>query len=238
MGRETLPPRCSRDHHPALAMIHAILQVAVAAGLLGARPTDPPDSAAIAARPGTHTDLGIGAIDPRRSLAALAAYADTVRRRPIAIEYSNAYTTRATIHKWASYAIVPLFAAQYITGQDLIEDREGSTSTAGRREDDDEGGSGLHSTLAAGVGVLFGVNTITGVWNLAEARKDPNGRGRRLTHGVLMLLADAGFVATGVLASSAGGSESKANLHKNVAIGSGLVALTSYVIMLPPFRRD
>jgi hypothetical protein len=233
------------DHHTLTSpMIHALLQVAVAAGFLRGGAAPNADSAVIAAvaRPvvpsAARIDLGIAARDPRQAFGVRAASADTVRRRPVAIEYSNAYATRASIHKWASYAIVPLFAAQYITGHELIEDQEHNDGGNARGGEDDEGDSGLHSTLAAGVGVLFGVNTVTGVWNLVEARKDPNGRGRRLTHGVLMLLADAGFVATGVLANSAGGSESKANLHKNVAIGSGLVALTSYAIMLPPFRRD
>ncbi len=37
--------------------------------------------------------------------------------------------------------------------------------------------------LAASIAVLFGVNTVTGVWNLRDARKDPAGRTRRTVHG-------------------------------------------------------
>ena len=46
---------------------------------------------------------------------------------------------------------------------------------------------------------LFAVNTVTGVWNLSEGRKDPNHRTKRMVHGILMAVADAGFVATGVM---------------------------------------
>ena len=41
---------------------------------------------------------------------------------------------------------------------------------------------------------------MTGVWNLAESRKDPHHRTKRTIHSVLMLLADAGFVVTGATA--------------------------------------
>ena len=54
----------------------------------------------------------------------------------------------------------------------------------------------MHAGLAASTGVLFGVNSVTGVWNLMEARKDPTHRKKRTIHGILMLAADAGFFAT------------------------------------------
>ena len=49
----------------------------------------------------------------------------------------------------------------------------------------------LAISLAAGVAVLFGVNTVTGVWNLWEGSRNPSGRTKRLVHGILMLCADA-----------------------------------------------
>jgi hypothetical protein len=71
------------------------------------------------------------------------------------------------------------------------------------------------------------------VWNLWEARHDPNGRRRRLIHGIAMLGADAGFVATGLTApgheGEGGGDRS---LHRSLAITSMGVAAGSYVYML------
>ena len=62
-----------------------------------------------------------------------------------------------------------------------------------------------HSLRAPGasrsvLGSLFGVNTVTGVWNMVEGRKDPNRKTKVKVHGILMLVADAGFAATGFMA--------------------------------------
>jgi len=57
----------------------------------------------------------------------------------------------------------------------------------------------MHGVGAGALGVLFGVNTITGVWNLVESRKDPRAL-RRILHSTLMLAADAGFLYTASLA--------------------------------------
>jgi len=151
---------------------------------------------------------------------------------PQVVEYSDGYFTRLTIHKWASYLTVPLFVGQYIVGRKLING-EGSDNLRN-----------VHGALAAGIGGLFVVNTITGGLNALEARKDPVERNRRTLHSVLMLLADAGFVATGMLAKEnedeGGFSSGPADntTHRNVAIASMATALVSYVIMLPPFRND
>jgi len=39
---------------------------------------------------------------------------------PQLVEYSDACFTRLTIHRWASYLTVPLFASQYIVGRKLM----------------------------------------------------------------------------------------------------------------------
>jgi hypothetical protein len=39
-----------------------------------------------------------------------------------------------------------------------------------------------HVGLMTGTAAIFGLNTVTGVRNLWEARKDPNHRGKRMTH--------------------------------------------------------
>ena len=95
----------------------------------------------------------------------------------------------------------------------------------------------LHGMLAFGVGALFTSNTVTGVWNLWEARKDPNERTRRTVHAVLMLAGDAGFLATGMLGEEAGDGRSNANTHRAVAISSMAVSTVGWLLMTDLFRR-
>src|SRR5262245_50240736 len=101
----------------------------------------------------------------------------------VATEYSHAYQVRAKIHKYASFATLPLFATEIALGQSLYNEPGGGKKTA-------------HAIVGTGIGSLFAVNTATGVMNLWEARKDPAGHKRRMTHGLLMMAADAGFFAT------------------------------------------
>ena len=166
-------------------------------------------------------------IYPRRfnELTVTAApYADTTKRQH-AVELSDGYYTRLKIHKIASYTTIPLFVAQYAAGQELYQN--GSEAASWARN--------LHGPLAAAIGTLFVVNTVTGVWNMAEAWKIPEGRARRTVHGLLMLVADAGMVA---VASSAPEGEygefegGDATTHRNLAIASMSVALGSYLMML------
>jgi hypothetical protein len=183
--------------------------------------------------------VGTGRIQPSgdTSLTASAralftASADPqapVQPRPMAFEYSDGYRTRLKIHKYASFATLPLFVAQYAVGQKLYN---GNAS---------DGTRSAHTALAAGTAVLFGVNTVTGVWNLTESRKDPSHRTKRTVHGILMLVADAGFVATGMLApESEGGGEGgeggegggNRSTHRSVALASMGVATVAYLIML------
>jgi hypothetical protein len=149
--------------------------------------------------------------------------------RPMAIEYSDGYHTRMKIHKYASFATLPLFVSQYFVGQKLYD----GTGSDGTRS--------AHKALVAGTAALFAVNTVTGIWNQREARKDPHGRNRRRLHGLLMAVADAGFVATGMMAPEGaeheggfeheGGGTSKST-HRAVALSSMGVATVSYLIML------
>ena len=159
---------------------------------------------------------------PRRLPSPFAslpvATPDTIGRRPKAVEYSDAYATRLTIHRLASYTMLPLFGAEYILGQRLLDN-----STPSARN--------LHGVVAGGVTALFGINTITGGWNWWESRNDPNGRTRRTVHTLLMLASDAGFVATGALASRASGSRNDALTHRNVALGSMAVATVGTGLM-------
>ena len=154
----------------------------------------------------------------------LAAAADTGDRRPRAIEYSDGYYTRLTIHRYASYAELPLFALEYGLGQRILNgQRTGDFASSGTRS--------AHKVVAGGLGVLFAVNTVTGVWNMIEARHDPAGRTRRDIHALSMLLADAGFLWTASLAGDARETQNGANCHRNAAIASISVATASTLMM-------
>lgn len=142
---------------------------------------------------------------------------------PKAIDYSDAYYTRLTIHRIGSYTMLPLFGAEYLLGQKLL-------SGAG----EDSWVKGTHVGVAMGLGGLFTVNTVTGLWNLWESRNDPADRTRRYLHTVLMLAADAGFALAPAFADDDGGGN--ATMHKNIAIGSmGLATLGTAIMWL---RKD
>jgi hypothetical protein len=150
-------------------------------------------------------------------------------RRPVAFEYSDGYKTRARIHKVASIATLPLFVAEYLVGANLYN-HPGTASDSARS---------VHGVLAASTGVLFGINSITGVWNMVEARKDPRRSSKRTIHGILMLVADAGFAVTAATAPESehgqiehdgdGGSRST---HRAIAVTSMGIAAVSYLMML------
>jgi hypothetical protein len=148
--------------------------------------------------------------------------------RVVPVEYSEAYKVRARIHKIASFATLPIFASMYVVGQDLYN-----------HPGESESKTGLHAGLAATTAALFGVNTVTGVWNLWEGRNDSHHRTRRVIHGVLMLVADAGFVATGLVVpdDDEGSSGSgRRSTHRAIALTSMGVATVGYLMML--VQRD
>ena len=150
------------------------------------------------------------------------------RRRPKAIEYSDAYATRLAIHRAASWATLPLFVGQYFTGETLMAQGTSSPDWVKR----------THPILATAVLALFATNTVTGVWNLWEGREDPKGRAWRMAHSILMLASDGGFAYVGALSHSVKQSAAARNQHRAWALSSSGLALVSYVMMLPPFRRE
>ena len=165
---------------------------------------------------GSAAAAAVGAIAPDGQAAA-----QPTAPAPVAFEYSDAYRVRAKIHKISSFATLPLFGAEAIIGQSLYSD-----PTSGKKD--------AHLITAAGIGALFAVNTTTGVWNLIEARKDPVHRGRRLAHGLMMLGADVGFLATAALGpeSEDGRVDGSRGAHRAMAFTSIGLATTSYLIML------
>ena len=168
----------------------------------------------------------VAAPGPRVTAARVAAAieADTTpRRRPKAVEVSDAYAMRLRIHKYASYATIPLFAAQTIAGNQMYQ-------SGG---DDPSWAKSTHSLGAAGLGALFTVNTVTGVWNLWDSRGVSEGRAVRLVHSALMLASDAGFAYAGIkLGPEADRSLAKRQEHRRVAYISMGTALAGYATML------
>ncbi len=145
--------------------------------------------------------------------------------RPKAIEYPEGYETRAKIHKYASFATLPLLGTEVLLGENLYNDPNGRTSSY----------RGAHIAVGTAITGLFAVNSVTGVWNLWDSRNDPNHRTLRLVHGILMLASDAGFVAT--YGTGPGGRnltniDNSKPTHRAVALTSIGVATASYLMML------
>ena len=148
-----------------------------------------------------------------------------------AVEHSDAYERRKKIHKIASFATLPLFATELVLGQNIYN----NPSTGAVRS--------AHILVGTGLIGLFGVNTVTGAWNMfGEDRRDPSGRTLRLVHGLLMLASDAGFAATSMTGPNSNSQrqaltyESRAALHRNLAVASISVGTVGYLVMLFGYR--
>lgn len=156
--------------------------------------------------------------DPVGVMKVVVAPVDT--GRPHAVEYSDWYYRRLTVHRIASYTMLPMFAAEYYVGDRLL--REGNPPGWVRP---------AHGVIASGIDALFTVNTITGAWNLWDARHDSNDRTRRYLHAGLMLASDAGFVWTGATTRNAHQSLSGARQHRDIAVGSISLSTVGTVMM-------
>jgi len=146
---------------------------------------------------------------------------------PVAVQHSDAYLTRAKIHKYASFATLPLFATELALGSSLYS----GTGSSGSKT--------AHAMVGASIVGLFGGNTVTGAWNLfGEGMQEQEGRTLRLVHGLLMMAADVGFVATAASGPHSGGRrgaltfETDKVTHRNIAVASISIATASYLLML------
>ncbi len=203
------------DPHPGEAMI-VLLQLAAA---LVTAPVD---------------TVPLPELAPRNVLVAVTrlSMGDTVPRpRRKSIELSDGYETRLRIHQIASYATIPLFAAQVIVGTNLYNADASGTKRP-------EWAVNAHRPLAYALGGLFAVNTVTGTMNWWETRHQPEGRTWRTIHAALMLASDAGFAYTGSLGTDAKSSSRDRDRHRRWALASSSLALASYVMMLSPFRQE
>ncbi|NOT07046.1 MAG: hypothetical protein HOP28_02460 [Gemmatimonadales bacterium] len=196
-----------------------IAQLLAAPG--GGSSVSPPAAALSSAgtvRPRLSFRLGI---DP--NAASVPADTGRRRRRATAIEYSGFYRTRVALHKTLSFAMLPLFAGSFVTGDQILK----------KSTDAPKWARNLHRPLATATAVVFSANTITGLWNLWDSRKDPAGRAKRYIHSLLFVAAGAGFTWAGVqLADDAEGSQAMREKHRNVALVSMGLSVTSWAMML------
>ncbi|HEY4129512.1 MAG TPA: hypothetical protein VGM50_02790 [Gemmatimonadaceae bacterium] len=147
---------------------------------------------------------------------------DTIRRRPKAVEVSEWYSRRLTIHRWVAYATIPVFAAQWAAGEQLYDkSREAPTWAKTTHR--------VGATLLAG---MFTVNTVTGAWNWWDSRGVEQGRTIRTIHAITMLGADAAFTYAGAkLSDEAENSASKRSEHRTIALSAMGVTVASELMM-------
>lgn len=146
--------------------------------------------------------------------------------RPVAIEYSDAHETRGKIHKYASWATLPLLGTELVLGQKLYNDPNSLTSNL----------RGVHGAVGAGLIGFFGVQSVTGLWNLVESNQAP-GHTKRLVHGILMLAAEGGMVAAAATAPGHSRNDlinfdARASTHRDIAFVSIGVGTAGYLLML------
>jgi hypothetical protein len=155
---------------------------------------------------------------------SLQIESDTVpRRRRKSIEVSEWYERRLRIHRYGAYAMVPLFAFQAVAGNELYNKGSGAAGWA----------KNGHRAGATALATVFGVNTVTGLWNLWDSRAVEQGRTRRTIHTLLMLASDAGFAYAGIkLSEDAEQSADARRKHRNLAYTSMGVAITGAGMMV------
>ena len=195
-------------HVPALALLIAL-----------AGPAGSADTGRVAIDP-----LGAGVPSRLELPATLQISKDTtLPRRRKAVEVSDWYERRLRIHRYGAYTMIPLFAFQSIAGNQLYVNSSAAPAWAKTG----------HRVGATGLAVVFGVNTVTGLWNLWDSRAQPQGRTRRTIHTLLMLASDAGFTYAGArLANDAETSFEKRRLHRDWAYGSMATALVGSGMMV------
>lgn len=144
------------------------------------------------------------------------------RQRVKAVEVSDWYSKRLTLHRRLSYATLPVFAFQWAAGEQIWD--KGTAAPAWARTG--------HRIGAATVATVFVANTVTGALNLWESRLVPQGRSQRTVHAIAMLIAQAGFTWAGAFLSEQAETDfDKRALHRKVALTSMGITLTSGVLM-------
>ena len=156
----------------------------------------------------------------------VAAPVDTPPPRPRprvkAVEVSDWYNRRLTIHRWLAYTSLPVFGFQYAAGKQIWDKGRAAPSWARNG----------HRAGATTIATIFTVNTVTGVWNLWDSRHTPEGRALRYMHALSMLTADAGFSYAGaVLSERAERDVNARKQHRTVNLACIGLTVTSGVLM-------
>jgi|SRR5690242_4326085 len=147
---------------------------------------------------------------------------DTPRVRPRAIEVSDWYGRRLTIHRTLSYSVIPIFGVQWFAGERIYKYGNQAPDWA----------KTTHRAGATALAGIFTVNTVTGLWNLWDSRGTSNGRTLRTIHALSMLAADAGFTYAGVkLSKEAERDFGKRRQHRTIALSSMAVTVVSGLAM-------
>jgi hypothetical protein len=145
------------------------------------------------------------------------------RKRTRAVEYSGFYQARLKVHRILSWSVIPLFIGSYVTGDQILK----------HRNDPPEWATKLHKPFAIATGSVFAVNTVTGLWNLWDSRKNPAGQTKRTVHSLLFIAASAGFTYAGTsLARDAVNREDRNRFHRQVALASMGVSVVSWGMMV------
>ena len=151
------------------------------------------------------------------------AVVDTPRtRRPRAIEVSDWYSRRLTIHRYVAYATVPVFALQWAAGDRLY--KHGSQAPGWAKT--------AHRAGATSLAAMFTVNTVTGAWYWWDSGSASQGRVLRTLHALTMLGSDAAFTYAGIkLSDEAETSSAKRSQHRTVALSAMGVTVVSGLAM-------
>lgn len=144
------------------------------------------------------------------------------RTRTRLVEYSGFYRSRLKLHRILSYTMIPLFIGSYLTGEEILKNRTNPPKWAAT----------LHKPFAYATGAVFTVNTVTGLWNLWDGRKNPEGQVKRTIHSLLFMAATAGFTYAGTsLAHDAKNRDDRNHFHKTIAMASMGVSVLSWGMM-------
>jgi hypothetical protein len=145
-----------------------------------------------------------------------------VRPRPKAIETSDWYARRLTIHRDVAYATIPVFALQWAAGEQLYKKSRNAPTWA----------KTMHRVGATSLAAMFTVNTVTGAWNWWDSRSAPQGRTLRTVHALAMLVADGAFTYAGAkLSDEAETSADKRSLHRTIALSAMGLTIVSGAAM-------
>ena len=163
----------------------------------------------------------VPSVDPRLAFS-IRVPLDTPRTRRRAIQVSDWYSRRLMIHRYVAYATVPVFAMQWMAGNQLFDKGAAAPTWA----------KTTHRVGATALAGMFTVNTVTGAWNWWDSRALAKGRVLRTIHAISILAADGAFTYAGVkLSDEAETSADKRQQHKTIALSAMGVTVASGIVM-------